>query len=99
MLCVAPNGSGVTLTRLGTVMHSPYQQAARRIVETAAQKADQTASQRRCPETVEPVHHSAVAGNELARILGSVFAFDPGLEEVAELRQSRQQQRHKGERH
>ena len=37
-------------------------------------------------EAVEPVHQAAVAGNELACVLGVELALDRGLREVARLR-------------
>ena len=56
-------------------------------------KSDQAADERRRPETVEPVHHAAMAGNEMACILGAELALDPGFEQIADLRHHRQQQR------
>ena len=35
------------------------------------------------------LHHPAVAGNELAGILGTEMAFDPGFQQVATLRGDR----------
>src|SRR5665647_617465 len=75
------------------VMRSPYQQPARRVLETAAQHSDHAADKRRGPETVEPIHHPAVAGNEMAGIIGAEFALDPGFQQIAELRDHRQQER------
>ena len=42
-----------------------------------------------CHEAVEPVHQPAVAGNEMARILGAEAAFDGGFEQVPGLREHR----------
>ena len=93
MLRTAAAGCAFDRTRPGAVMPSPHQQAARGAVKTAAHQSDQTTEQRRRPETVEPVHHAAMAGNEMAGIFGAELALDPGFEKVAKLRHDRQQQR------
>src|SRR5674476_347735 len=97
MLRMAASGSGFDRTRLVKewpvgVMRSPYQQPARGAVPTTAQQSDQAADERGGPKAIEPIHHAAMTGNELACILGTELALDPGLQQIAELRHHRQQQ-------
>ena len=51
------------------------------------------AAKRRDQEAVETIHQSAMAGNELARVLGAETPLDRGLEQVAGLRNDRKHQR------
>src|ERR1700688_3939513 len=68
------------------VMRSPYQESARGRIETTAQQSDRAANKRCAPETIETIHHATMTGNELACILGTEPAFDPGFEKIAQLR-------------
>ena len=45
-------------------------------------------------ETIEPIHQSAMTGDEMARILRAEAPLDRGLKQVAGLRQDRQNTRH-----
>ena len=45
-------------------------------------------------EAVEPVHQAAMAGNELACVLGVELALDRGFREIAGLRNDRKNERH-----
>ena len=76
-----PSGTAST-----TVMPSPYQQPARGASKPPRSNPITHADKRRRPEAVEPIHHAAMTGNELACILGAELALDPGFEQIAALR-------------
>src|SRR6185437_6625974 len=80
-------------TALTAVMYSPYQQPPCGCSVAATQQSHHTPRKCRSPEPVEPIHHAAMTGNNLACILGIELTLDPGFEEVAELRSNRQKQR------
>ena len=61
-------------------------------VEAAAQHADDRRHQGRRQETVEPVHHAAMAGDDVTGVLGAEPALDRRLQQIAGLRDRRQQQ-------
>src|SRR5690242_14801342 len=68
---------------IGTLLRiSPHQQSARRRLEAAAHKPDQSGDDRRRRKTVEAVHQAPVTGNELARILGAEAALQHRFEDV-----------------
>src|SRR4051794_4608716 len=84
-------GAGIGFDRASVaVIVSPYQQATRGIVEAAADDADDAADERRRPETIEPVHHTAMTRNKVARVLGAEPALEPGFQKIPELRHHRQ---------
>src|SRR5205823_2171817 len=61
-------------------IYSPYQQTTPRRLEAATRQADQRRHGAGCDETVEPVHQPAMAGNEMARILGAESALEKRFE-------------------
>src|SRR6185437_6571616 len=69
---------------MGAVIGLPHQQAGAGIDKAATQQPDHTRNKRGGPTTIETVHHAAVAGDELAGILGAEPALDPRFEQIAE---------------
>ena len=69
----------------------PYQQAARRSVD-ALRRCRSGQRQAPQPEAVKTIHQAAMAGDELARILGAKPPLDRGFEQVAGLRDDRKHQ-------
>src|SRR5690242_17193099 len=63
----------------------PHQQAARRGVQAAAGDADGRCDRDRSHEAVEPVHHAAMSGNDMARVLDAEPPLDCRLQKVAGL--------------
>jgi hypothetical protein len=47
-------------------MFSPNQYIARRFIESAAQHSNNATGDCRGPEPIEPIHHAAVPGNNVA---------------------------------
>src|SRR6185312_17143243 len=72
----------------------PYQQAARRRSYTLMNDADEKRGNGGDEETIEAVHQSPMAWDEMACILRAEVPLDRGLKQVAGLRQDRQNTRH-----
>src|SRR5690242_749555 len=82
----------------GTVMRSPQQQAVGCRAKAFMQDANSRRKDRGSDEAVDPVHHPAVAGNELAGILGAEATLHGGFEQIASLRDDRKRERQKCDR-
>src|SRR6266511_1236305 len=106
---VAPSSVTVRSTKAGAGLSgftrnvcdfiaSPYQQTPPWRLESAAQQPDQGGEERSGDETVEAIHQAAVSRNELARILRPESALEGRLEQVAGLRDDREQDRKDGKR-
>src|SRR6185437_1704997 len=72
----------------------PYQQAARGRSNTLMTHADKQRSQGGKDESIEPIHQSSMAGNEMTCVLGAEAALDRRFKQVAGLGQDRQNTRH-----
>src|SRR5262245_10296509 len=79
--CIGADTDGVT--------GSPYQQAARRMRDTVVRDPDDQRGRKRRDETVQPIHQTAMTGNDVARVLGAEVALDGGLQKIARLRHDR----------
>src|SRR5262249_22637647 len=77
---------------------SPYQQAASWRFEAAACQPDQRGGDAGGHETVEPVHQPTMPRDKSARVLGAELALEEGFEQIAALRENRQDDCERGDR-
>src|SRR5271169_1272331 len=71
---------------------SPLKQSACHIAALGMQNGDQSGEEGCCGEGVEPIHQSAVAGNEAARILDAETPLERGFEQIAKLGHDRRRE-------
>src|ERR1700760_3362924 len=79
-------GAALLLRRGTALIVSPNHKTGSGATRAAAQNSQNRRQRDRCDISVQAVHHPAMTGNDVARILDAEAAFDRGLREVAELR-------------
>src|SRR5258708_16033373 len=80
------------LLRKGTaLMSSPNHKTAADAIHAAPQNAEYRRHDDRCDKAVEPIQQPAMAGNDLARILDAEAPLYRGFEQIAKLRDDREE--------
>src|SRR5215213_10107652 len=91
----ARRGFGVAERQSSSRHQSPNKKPAAWPFEAPAKQSHHDGGSYRCQKPIEPIHQAAMAGNELARVLGIEAALDRGFEQIAGLRDGRENDSYK----